>query len=373
MSDETTEPKVDLPGPASPPVLHRPGGSRNLALVALAVAIVTAGALAYWVVGVAGPSRARLDEILAGTDRDFTSLLAETRAQQQALSELSAGQAALQARFTSLTKSTEALAARVARSAVPEGHVLRIARVAHLVQVADLALRVENDPARALVALEAARNQLEPLRPVEAAFGESLAPVVAALQAVHLPPVAELSAEWAALSPGLEQLPLALAPARQTASAIATRPEGWRGVLQAMWQDLLGLVEIKKLTPATRAFMDPARHALVIAMMREEIALLRVALLRRDDLSLRTSAQVLGTALERDFAADAPEVVELRGKLSALAGLELRPALPDLSRCLALLPTLSEDPAVLPAPVPEPALENASEVEPPPADPREIM
>lgn len=363
--------------PGKPPVLRKPRSGLTTSLFALAVALGSAGAGAWWVLQVNRPSQQRLDEVLAANDRSFTSLVAEIHAQQKSLNELSAQEDAARGRLAVLEREVSRLAQETASRSAPEGAMLRIARIGHLVHAADLALRLESDVQLARIALKAAQDELEVMRPAEQALHAAIGIVLTALDEVVAPPVDVANAEWAAVSLTLERLPVNLAPAAaETArgSAGAEPVEGWRGVLRAMWQDVLGLVEIRDLTTADAAFIDPARHALNLAAMRQEIALLRGALLRRDAASVAVSAEVLSQSLTRDFAPAAPEVAALLKQLEALRDLNLNPALPTLTECLSLLPALGAELDGGSAESPGPAQPGGeTDFAPPPADPRDIM
>jgi len=372
MASEST-----TPAPGKPPVLRKPRSGRATGLIALAVALGTAGGAGWWVLRIDRPAQQRVDEVLATNDRSFTSLVADIHAQQKTLNELSAREDAARSQLAGLERELSRLAQETASRRAPEGAVLRLARIGHLVQAADLALRLEQDLRLARAALKAAQAQLEVMRPAEEALHAAIGVVLVALDGINEPPLDAANAEWAAVSLALERLPVKLAPTRTgTAGEPAGRQpvDGWRGVLQAMWQDLLGLVEIRELSTADEAFIDPARHALNLSAMRQEIALLRSALLRRDAVSVKVSTEVLSQSLTRDFAPEAPEVAALLKKLEALRDMNLNPALPSLAECLALLPTLGIElggsPAASAAPAPS---GGTSDFAPPPADPRDIM
>ncbi len=346
--------------------------------MALAVAVATAGAGAWWVLEIHRPAQQRLEAALVANDRNVTSLIGEIHAQQKSLNALSAGEDAAGTKLATLEREVGRLAEETASRRAPEGAVLRVARIGHLVHAADLALRMDRDPALAKIALHAAQGQLETLRPAEEALHTAIGTALAALDAVAEPPLEATNAEWAAVSLALERLPVKLVPGTQPAAGDeapqAAPVTGWRGVLQAMWQDLLGLVEIRDLTTTDEAFIDPARHALNVAAMRQEIALLRAALLRGDATSVKVSAEVLSQTLTRDFASEAPEVQALQNKLVVLREMELNPALPDLTECLALLPALNAELGASPPAPPAPAAPaEGADFVPPPADPRDIM
>ncbi|MEN9727992.1 MAG: hypothetical protein RL434_2358 [Pseudomonadota bacterium] len=370
--------ETPAPPPGKPPVLRKPRSGRGTGLTALVVALATAGAGAWWTLKIDQPAQQRLEEALVANDRNVTSLIGEIHAQQKSLNALSAGEDAAGSRLVALEREVARLAKETASRRVPEGAMLRVARIGHLVHAADLALRMDRDPALARTALHAAQGQLEVLRPAEEALHTAIATALAALDAVAEPPLEATNAEWAAVSLALERLPVKLAtdtqPATGDDASQAGPVAGWRGVLQAMWQDLLGLVEIRDLTTADEAFIDPARHALNLAAMRQEIGLLRAALLRRDAVSVKVSAEVLSQALTREFSPEAPEVQALHSKLAALREMELNPALPDLTECLALLPALNAEPGASPPAPPAPAAPaDGTDFVPPPADPRDIM
>lgn len=358
----------------------RPAG-RALALALLVLIMAGAAAALFYVFKVDGPRAAAMATQMTEAERATTSLIAEVHAQREVVEALRQDQRQNSAQTGTFAAELARVAALAEAPRALDEDGLRLARLDHLLRSADVALRLARDPVAARLALEAAREDLLLTQPADKALSAAITEVLAGLDAAAWPPISSLDAEWAATQTGLEGLPVRAAP-----PPIAPAPvEGWSGVVGAIWRDLLGLVEIRKVEEADTALLDPARHALALAELRQEIGLMRGALWRRDTAAMRASVEVIAAELTRGFAPQAPEVAALQARLSVLRALELDPPLPSLAACLDSMPALHAAARAPPQPAATssdalPAVPAASAAPPPttqnlppPARPRDIM
>lgn len=332
----------------------------------------------------------------------------------------------------------DALDQRLTNGHAPVTQSLRLARLEHFVAVADSRLRLARDLPGATLALSDAATLLDPDVPVEAAYARVLAAAQAAVAAVRQPDVAALAARWAAHAEAVPTLtwrdthetpadPPATpdetwdthqtgeAETRDTHETEATRdtheteasgkvvepaPQTWKGVLAAVWSDLRGLIEVRRVGTVHEMPGDPAQHALLKGALQVEIAILRAALHARDTAALKSALTSVDHLLSRYFDTRQATVIAMRADLAALASLELAPPLPALNASLDGLRELrgalwrangagpasalrqvpveaASPPTLLPPPAPNaPPPEIAApddDAAPLPAGPREIM
>ena len=359
--------KPEGEGTATP----RRGAGPALSATALVVALATAAGGAWWLLRIDAPRTVARTAQLADADRTTTSLIAELHAQRETIEELRRAQTQAAARSDSLEAELGRVAARADAPRTLDEDGLRVGRVDHLIRSAALSLTLARDVVAARTALTAARDSLDETSPLENTLRAAIAQVLVALDDVVEPQVLHLEAEWALTQTGLDALPVRVAAQTKAPEAPVA---GWRGVVAAIWQDLLGLVEIRRVEDADTALLDPARHALALAELRQEIGLLRVALVQRDAAAVQASVAVLSAGLERSFAPEAPEVQALKARLQTLKALDLDPRLPSLAPCLDLLPAVhAEAAAKARAPAVTPPASGSSGTLPPPAMPRDIM
>jgi uncharacterized protein HemX len=346
-----------------------------LATTALVAAIATAAGGGWWLLRVDAPREAARAAQIADADRATTSLIAELHAQRETIEELRRVHTQAAARADSLEAELARVAARADAPRTLDEDGLRVGRIDHLIRSAALSLTLTRDVAAARTALTAARDSLDETSPLENTLRAAIAQILAELDRVAEPGVLRLEAEWASAQTGLDKLPVRAAA---RAEVPQTPVDGWRGVVSAIWQDLLGLVEIRRVEEADTALLDPARRALALAELRQEIGLLRAALVQRDAAAVRASVAVLSAGLDRSFAPEAPEVQALKARLETLESLDLDPRLPSLAPCLDLLPAVHAEAAAkarapAAAAAPMPSTSGGTDTLPPPATPRDIM
>lgn len=410
--------------PAAPP---RRDSTRNGSLgsrVAVAGLVLAVATAVWWTARVYAPAQARLAEAQAETARTLARVaddFAALRARVDALETQQAGHAPA---LAALGDTVETLERRVSDAGAPALPALRLARIEHQVAVADARLTLARDIDGASAALGAAGALLDPDVPAEAGYARVLTAAQAALAAVQQPDVAALAARWARHAtavPALafrdshaDTLPGSALPegaaqddtSREGSATPGPRPgvaedgagdaraatPAWRRLLAAVWQDLRGLIEVRRLDTAHEIALDPAQHALTKSALQMEIATLRAALHARDTTGMQAAVAFLGHLLDRYYDAQQPAVVAMRADLETLASLDLAPPLPSLQASLAglhelrirLQPSSGSPPALAPppaapavslpaAPVP-PAATDAPEVgTQAPLGPRDIM
>ncbi|RME36002.1 MAG: hypothetical protein D6786_00270 [Gammaproteobacteria bacterium] len=269
--------------------------------------------------------------------------------QRQAAAVLEDRQARLDSRIGELTGELEALRNKVAelgrqQTRDPEDWVL--AEANYLVTLAGQRLLVAGDVAAAERALEAADRRLAELaRPDLTPVRQALQQDLEALRAVPRVDLTGMALSLGEAIASVEKLPLK-GVVRQPRSArvegeaeAGTRQEDrdWKALLRGAWEELKGLVVIRREQVTDAALLAPERVDFLYQNLRLELEAARLAVLRRDTANLRRSLATAEGILERFFDPDSPAVQALRQRLAAMRGQELAPPLPDLSRSRSAL------------------------------------
>ncbi|MGM0595334.1 MAG: uroporphyrinogen-III C-methyltransferase, partial [Pseudomonadota bacterium] len=130
------------------------------------------------------------------------------------------------------------------------GHGSPVAEVEYLLRIARHRLSLEHDPQAASAALRTARSRLALLDdPAFAPMIERIDEDIQALANTELPDREALAAEVGKLAADVEALPLASSTPQGSAPSEALamqQSEGERGLWQRLWQDIRGLVTIRR-------------------------------------------------------------------------------------------------------------------------------
>lgn len=347
MNDEATTPADPAPGApaAGDPPAPAAAGGRGLALLALVVALGGIGAgyfawqrglaprAATLAAGLAEESAAR--RALAGELDAARSRISRIEEAERAVAADTARVEALEAAQAALGANVEALAARAERDPLE----WLLAETEYLVFAASQRLALLHDAATARAALEAADARLrDAAHPRLTALRARLAEDIGALAAVG--------------SIDTEGLALALADAAGRVGELPTKPiaeldlsfaatrgeeassDNWRGLAAAIWNDILGLVEVKDGELPDSVLFDPKLRYFLQQNLRLELASARLAVLERDTANFRAAGRLVRDILARYYDADARAVAALDQWFAERESLELAPPLPTLAGSL---------------------------------------
>lgn len=327
---------------AQQPVTAPAARGGKLALLALALSVLVAVSGYYWTRFVAAPGNAalsaRLDDVLAERD----ALAKQFSDADQRLAKLEAAQAValttideLRSHDVTLEQALKSLAARGG------DHTLDwvLAECEYLVLAASQRLALEQDVATARAALGAADERLSRVdHPAVAPLREALARDLAALQAVAEPDIEGLSLKFAAQIRKVDLLhtkPIAEVDTSFKHSREQRVATGnWRDVLQAMWDDLKSLVEVKDGELPDGVLFDPKLRYFIEQNLKLELSSARLAILERDTTNFRVAVEIVQDAVARYYDADDAAVKALAAMLAEARGIELAPALPHVGASL---------------------------------------
>lgn len=373
MVEENAQPPEQAPEPAAPskamPLEVRPAANSRMLIfgaVAIAVALGGLGFAAYRTGTAMRTELAQLDgriartlaqhrELQAAMDsaraqaetvrREVDQKIAEqerglqshrqTLAQQQIRLDEERERARQQA--ADLNESVAALSRRFGR----DGSRWMVAEVEYLMQVAGQRLGLAQDPLTALEALRLADRRLQETGdPGWMGVREMLAEEIAALSALHLPDVPALAAELTGLAVQVAALgPRSAISATPTAepTAPSAADGAWRRVLRDGWEGFRSLVVVRRHDGPVPTFLPPDQAYFIGQTLRLQIETARLALLRGDAQSYRGSLDAARQLLATYFDPTDTAVAAASAGLERLAAIDLRPALPDISRSLRAL------------------------------------
>jgi uroporphyrin-3 C-methyltransferase len=344
-------PETAVDAAPAPPRAPRPW----LALLALVLALSALGAAA-WVYTLARAPQA--DPRVAALEQRINDLNAS-------LSSLRQGNGALQDRLgqqdrtlSRLQRSVESLRAQQRGGSTDWA----LAEVENLLIIATQRLTLARDVEAAIAAMGAANDRLAGLDdPGLTEVRAQIAKDLSALRGVNDVDITGLSLFLADLAQRAGTLPLRdRYLEEQEERAQAEEPpaaSGWRGVLSAMWEEISDLVVVSRDEGSgVAATLLPEERYFLVHNLRLQVEVMRLAVLRRDTATLRSSAQLAADWLETYFDTDDAGVSSALEAIVRMQELELQPELPDIDSSLETLRAAMRNRAAEDAPVePEPA------------------
>lgn len=357
----------DTPQPAAKAPQAAPARGGKLALLALTLSVAVAAGGYYWTRFVAEPGsaalRARLDD--AGAERETLARRVTDAAERLARIEATASE--MRASIESVRADNAGLSAALKELAAQRGDRsldLALAECEYLVLAAGQRLALAQDVATARAALAAADERLRGAdHPNLASLREQLARDEQALAAVAVPDIEGLSLKFAAQIRKVDLLQTKAIAAVDTSFKHSREqrvtPDNWRGVLKAMWDDLMSLVEVKDDKLPDDVLFDPKLRKLVEQNLKLELSSARLAVMQRDTTNFRVAVEIVQDALARYYDADDAAVKALANLLAEMRDIELAPNLPALGASLDAVRAARAAQAVVPA---------AAAVTPPPME-----
>lgn len=218
-----------------------------------------------------------------------------------------------------------------------------LAEAEYLLLVANHRLRLERDTDTALEALELADARLrETGDPALIGIREKIAAEASALKTLSRPDLTGLSLTLMGLANQVDKLPLQaaylpVAPTASTREAGVEPAEDWRELAGAVWSDLKGLVTVRRREEAVRPMLAPEQQYFLRQNLRLQLESARLALLRADQQQLDRALKTARDWIPQFFDDRSPATRGMLNELERLAGIEIRPELPDISGSLKAL------------------------------------
>lgn len=324
-------PETVVEAPPKAPRAPRPW----LALLALFVALAAlAAAAAVYVL----PREVQPDPRIAALEKSIGSVNASLDALQRedrALEERIGQQTRT---IATLLRSVESLRERQGADASDWA----LAEVEHLLVVAMQRLVLAGDVKVAIAAMEAADDRLAGLD--DPAFIEVRAQIASdlnALRSVDDVDITGLSLFLADLAQRADSLPLRdayIEEQEQRQQVEEPVPTGWRGLLSAVWDEISQLVVVSRgRDEGMAATLLPEERYFLVHNLRLQLEVMRLAVMRRDTATLRSSAQLAADWLGTYFDTDEAGVASALEAIRRMQELELRPEIPAIDSSLETL------------------------------------
>lgn len=222
-----------------------------------------------------------------------------------------------------------------------------VAEVEYLLRIAQHRLTLERDTHGALAALNAARKRLELQDNVKyAAVITQIGQDANTLSSLDLPDREAMASEITALAAGIDGMPFSNKtepPQAEESKPSPDRSEGpvlddsWKAIWQKIWQDVSGLVTIRRDGEAERPMMVPQERYFLRQNLQLKLESARLALLSGNNTAWHDSLAESANWLRRYFDSNDLTVSTAINTLDRLARVELNPSLPDLSDSRQLL------------------------------------
>lgn len=213
-----------------------------------------------------------------------------------------------------------------------------LAEIEYLSIIAMQRLNLTHEPEPALAALEAAARRLKDiddpgLIPVREQFTRDIN-ALRELPEIDIPGMALYLADMIGRVGKLPLKPDTPAVLREQPDEVDEPVDGWRGVADAIWQELRGLIVIQREDEPPPALLSPDERYFLYQNLRVELASAREAVLRRDTRNLQASIELIEDWLDSYYDTDASAVANMLASLGQMRRVELAPELPDISGSL---------------------------------------
>ncbi|MCK9530208.1 MAG: uroporphyrinogen-III C-methyltransferase [Gammaproteobacteria bacterium] len=333
---ETMAPDALVGVPDKPTDGNRRSG-RLLGATALVLALA-AGAAAAWLWNELERTRAeagaaqaalagQIDTLQSATARQAAELDSVLRDTQEALTQRQALKAAV-----------DDLRMRLAR----DRSDWQLAEVDYLLTIANRRLRFERDIPAAIAALEEADGRLRALQdPAMVPVREAIAGELESLRAVPGVDRSGLALKVTALMHGVAGLPLSaeldLRPAGEAEANPATGVADWRELFTAMWQDIKGLVTVRRRDEPVQPLLPPEQRFYLQQNLVLKLETARLALLQGEATVYRTALDEAERWTREYFNTGTASGEAFLQSLARLQQEQIAPDLPDIGGSLRTL------------------------------------
>ncbi len=349
-------PGLSAPAPTRPPVAAAPSRSGSAGLwLALLDLIAIIGLAAAGYLFLQGQQRDefahqqqleslkqtvnQLDVAKQSRQQWFGDMEERSRESRRELSELQRQQGAL---LTRLDQNEKALG-RLADQVQGGQHAWQRAEIEHLLLVANTRLQLQQDLDGAQTALQLADRRLASLaNPAYFDVRRQIAQELSRLEAVPRLDVQALALQLDSLSTQVE----ALATRRPRAGSFDTDLKVTGGSPELPWHSRLwvsvtealnGLVSIRRDVERREPLLPPDQSFYLRQNLRLQLESARLAALKQDTANYRAALTQAQTWLQRYFDTGQRPVSAALQTIGKLQGLQLKPALPDISGSLEAL------------------------------------
>jgi uroporphyrin-III C-methyltransferase len=208
----------------------------------------------------------------------------------------------------------------------------------HLMQVANIALQLNHDPATALAALEGADQRLAELSdPVLMNARAKLTDEIAALRALQRPDVEGIALTLGSMAARVELLPVAGVAEVEATPAEPTEQSAWQRAVAKVVAALKSMVTVQRASGSEPVLLAPEERFFLYRNLELELESARLAVLEGDAANYKQSLQSAQHWLETRFDRNDGGVQSTLDALAELQSAELITSWPDISGSLAEL------------------------------------
>lgn len=246
----------------------------------------------------------------------------------QRLDALSAWQGTASEDLVALENRQQILSHRVDQLGPERLAAWSLAEADYLLSSAGRAATFDYDPARAALALQLAGDALAPVAG-SGRVRRSIADARAVLEAARVPDVGVLGDELGRAAQSLQEAGL-----REPGAAsppAAAPPPGWRGTVQQAWRQLSDVIVVQRVGTPVQPLLRPEETQYLHQQLGLKVTAAQFALQRRDNEAFRRELADLQAWAEAYLDTAQPATRGALDTLVRLAGVDLRPSLPDLS------------------------------------------
>lgn len=266
-------------------------------------------------------------------------------------SDLSQSQNTLQSRIsrleqelqsTSQSLTVENNALKASMDAVSEKlgrttNAWRLAEVEYLLTVANHRINLVQDRSTAIAVFETADQRLVAIGdPGLLSVRKAIASELNLLRSISEPDLTGMALSLSSLANEVENMPLIFKERvdQATGEKQKARPENWREIPAAMWEEIKGLVVIRRHQQPTEPLLPPTEAWFLHQNLRLKLEQAQLALLRRETTLFRKNLEEANVWIQTFFDNDSAVVNNTTQTLDSLAKVELKLDIPDVSGSL---------------------------------------
>lgn len=338
--------ETDKAAPAETDTTEKSAGSANsssksiflvfLAIV-LAVAAIIFSGFNYQLIR-AGSTDTSLTDTTTRLDRQITDM-------NRAITALTSSQADLQSQLARLEQEQSRQAENLQSLYQLQGQdntAWALAEIENLLIMALHRLTLERDVTTSLAALEAAHTRLVNLAdPALFSVRRQLTSDINALKSINVVDITGLSlylSDFISRSGGLPLKPTApISGDNDNDTTVVTDGSAWQRLVSAVWQEFRSMFVITRTGSNASAIMLPDETWFLYQNLRLQLETARLAIIRRDTETFRTSLELVQSWLAEYFDSSDGTVANLISSTERMLRLDLDPALPDISSSLESL------------------------------------
>ena len=361
----TATPIVASSNDNAPPPAKKGGGTIGFIALIIAIAAFGAGYKAWQQIGI---EQGALSQRIDATEKSLTSIESGSESSRSIAENVQSTNQLLQNHLDSMETKVSGLDDKLTSNVgelqqsdsvisdslnklsdslrTNQDDNLLVAEARHLINIANHQAQLNQDSAAAAAALVAADQRLrDAADPSLLEARQIITDDIIALRNVTTVDISGIALTLSQLEASINGLPLSTEEPELSA---ATETEPAPKVTDAssffnkVWSDIKGLVSIRRNNSEhSTALLPPGQRFFLQQNLRLKLETARLALLQRDSQTFQSSLATAKTWVESYFDTSAANTANLLTSIAPYQSMELKPALPDLSRSLKALDSWS--------------------------------